>query len=114
MCMRVLGLTRRVEETGDVELRGRLRVCGHEHVDVVFLEERAAPGLAKARRPGRAVPLARRARHLVQLPVEHGQLVRTGAVLARAAEARAERQLKQIPFNGGEEPRAHCAVARAL
>src|SRR5438105_5519324 len=84
--VRVLWRARRVEQTGDVELCRRLRVGGHEDVDVVLLEERSAPRLAELRRPLLPVALARGAGHLVQLPVEDRKLMRTGAVVAVAPE----------------------------
>src|SRR5438445_7371696 len=80
---------------------------------VVPVAERRAPRLAEARRPPRSVPLATEPRHLVQLPVQHRELVRLDAVLARAAEAQPQGQMEHIAVGcRSYEPDGFGAMAR--
>src|SRR6185503_9831734 len=80
---------------------------------VVLREERRTPRRAEARRPLRSVPLATEASHLVELPVQHGQLVRLDAVVARATEAQPQRKVKDIPVRlGAYESDRRRAIAR--
>ena len=81
-------------------------------MDVVLLEQPRTPRLPEARRPLLPESLPALARHLRELPVEHRQLVRRGAFVARAAEAIAERQLHDIALGRANETCACGPVAR--
>src|SRR5438552_9074002 len=103
MCM--LGNPRWIEESGHVELRRGLRVRRQQEMDVVPLGETRAPRLAELRRPRWAVSRTCRLRERVKLPVEHRELVRRVAFVARAAKAKAERELDDIDVRlGSNEP----------
>src|SRR5438132_8468667 len=91
--MRVLGNPRRIEQSGHVELRWRLRVRREQKMHVVALGETGTPRFAELRRPRGSVARTRRLRERVQLPVEHRELVRRIALVARAAKAEAKREL---------------------
>src|SRR5438876_433687 len=69
------------------------------------LGETRAPRLAELRRPRWAVSRTCRLRERVKLPVEHRELVRRVAFVARAAKAKAERELDDIDVRlGSNEP----------
>src|SRR5437667_72640 len=93
---RVVRNPRRIEESGHVELRRRLRVRREQKMHVVALGEARAPRFAELRRPRGPVARTRRLRERVQLPVEHRELVRRIALVARAAKAEAKRELDDI------------------
>src|SRR5438552_203040 len=103
--MRVLRNPRRIEESGHIELRRGLRVRREQEMDVVPLGETRAPGLAELRRPRRAVPRTRRLGERVKLPVEHRDLMRRVALVARAAKPQTKRELDDIDVRlGPDEP----------
>src|SRR5258708_35104464 len=81
-----------------------------------MLEPWATPRLAELRRPLLPMPLARRAGHLVELPVEHRQLVRPGAVVAVALEPQAQRKLEDVGLvdERADEAGGSGAIARQL
>jgi len=83
-------------------------------MDVESLEERRAPRFAKPGRPLRSIALAREHGHGVELLVEHGDLVRPGAVVACAAEAHPQRQLDNVELGHRNEAGRRGATAREL
>src|ERR671937_1676656 len=81
---------------------------------VVLVEQPCAPHLSEFGGPLLSGPLARPSRHLVQLPIEDRQLVRLAALIARAAEAVAQRQLDDVSLVRSNEAGAGDALAREL
>src|SRR5436309_7635288 len=113
--MRVLRNPRRIEESGHVELSRRMRVRREQKMHVVALGEARAPRFAELRRPRGPVARTRRLRERVQLPVEHRELVRRIALVARAAKAEAKRELDDIDVRlWPHEPHRRYPRAREL
>src|SRR5439155_940003 len=106
--VRILGGLRRIEKSGYVELRRRLRVRRQQEVDVELLREAGTPRLAKLRRPCRPVALAGRAGHRVELPVEDRQLMGGRAIIASAPEPKAQRQLNDVDVRFGADEANGC------